>query len=615
MDATFLEFQAALSGRYSLDRELGRGGMGVVYLAREVRLDRPVAIKLLPPDRAADAALRESFLQEARLAARLSHPHVVPIFEVHGEGRFVYYVMAWVDGESLAQRVKGRGPLGTAEGIRVMREVSWALGHAHAHGLVHRDVKPDNVLLEAGSGRVLVVDFGIAAAAGTVEGALRGTPEFMSPEQVLGHPVDARSDLYSLGATMFFALTGRLPFTGANPTEVMAHQVATRAPRVGSMGVPIGRRLAEAVDRCLAKDPDQRLPSANALADQLADAVERRPELPAALRAFVKGGARANGAGSILTIIGSMVGGAQVSDSFPGFLGVTASLLSVVTAGWMVSAATWLRRRGFVHADLAPAFASELATVQEERHAEHGSEPGPVERFLKVVVPTAWAGVALFALGSIGRILVPFVDNVADAAIIAWVVALLSSLAYAYLRGRREDLDAKLWAEVWRGRPGRMALGIASRLVGSPGHVGAMTHRATELALGLAAEDLFAALPAELRASLGDVPALVTALREHATALRERLSVERRNPTAAADAPEIRVLREDLEGRLERTVSALEGIRLELLRLKVGEGSIEGLTTQLGLAAEVSDQVRRLVDARAEVDRTLARGARPVIAG
>jgi len=149
----FLAFQSALAGRYSIDRELGRGGMGVVYLAREVHLDRLVAIKLLPPDLAARPALRERFLREAQLAAKLSHPNIIPIHAVEQAGGFVYYVMAFVDGETLAQRVQSRGPVSATDGIRLLREVAWALGYAHGQGLVHRDVKPDNILIEGATGR------------------------------------------------------------------------------------------------------------------------------------------------------------------------------------------------------------------------------------------------------------------------------------------------------------------------------------------------------------------------------------------------------------------------------------------------------------------------------
>src|SRR5687768_819164 len=165
-DALFLAFQQSLAGRYSIDRELGRGGMGVVYLAREVHLDRLVAIKLLPPERAATPGLRARFLREARLAAKLSHPNIIPIHAVEETGEFVFFVMSYIEGETLAQRVLTRGPLPSAEGARVLREVAWALAYAHGQGVVHRDIKPDNVLLEGATNRVLVADFGIAGAFG-----------------------------------------------------------------------------------------------------------------------------------------------------------------------------------------------------------------------------------------------------------------------------------------------------------------------------------------------------------------------------------------------------------------------------------------------------------------
>jgi eukaryotic-like serine/threonine-protein kinase len=158
----FLALQEALVGRYSLQRELGRGGMGIVYLAHEVRLDRPVALKLLPSAYAAQPSLKERFLQEARTAGKLSHPNIVPIYAVDEVDDFVFFAMAFVEGESLGQRVRERGPLRPPEAARILREVAWALGYAHAQGVVHRDIKPDNILLEAAGGRALVTDFGIA---------------------------------------------------------------------------------------------------------------------------------------------------------------------------------------------------------------------------------------------------------------------------------------------------------------------------------------------------------------------------------------------------------------------------------------------------------------------
>src|SRR6185503_7735479 len=232
-DRLFIDFQSAVAGRYSLERELGRGGMGVVYLAREVRLDRSVAIKLLPPSKTVDPSLRERFLKEARTAAKLSHPNIIPIHAVEEIGEFVFFAMAYVDGETLTDRVRRRGPMAPSDAARLLRDVAWALAYAHGQGVIHRDVKPDNILLES-TGRVLVADFGIAGiaagASGLVSGEIVGTPEFMSPEQALGQSVDARSDLYSLGIVGFFALSGQLPFEAEKATEVLAKQVSEPAP-------------------------------------------------------------------------------------------------------------------------------------------------------------------------------------------------------------------------------------------------------------------------------------------------------------------------------------------------------------------------------------------------
>ena len=191
----FLELQAALAGEYSLQRELGRGGMGIVYLARDVQLDRDVAIKVLPSDLAQVAESRERFLREARTAAGLSHPHIVPIHRVGEANGFVFFVMSYVAGETLGERLRTRGPLPPAEATRMMREVAWALAYAHGRGIVHRDVKPDNIMLEADTGRAMVTDFGIAHGgahqdAQSESGVVMGTAHFMSPEQAANQPHD-----------------------------------------------------------------------------------------------------------------------------------------------------------------------------------------------------------------------------------------------------------------------------------------------------------------------------------------------------------------------------------------------------------------------------------------
>src|SRR5687768_7141586 len=230
----FLDLQGALAGEYSLQRELGRGGMGVVYLARDVQLDRDVAIKVLPTHLARDQIARERFVREARTAAGLSHPHIVPIFRVGDAGGFVFFVMSYVEGETLGERLRTRGPLPPADATRVLREVAWALAYAHGRGIVHRDVKPDNILLEAGTGRALVTDFGIAHGGrdpgpGTDPGKLTGTAHFMSPEQAANAPLDGRSDLYALGVVGYLAVSGRLPFEAPNVPALLVRQ-ATEAP-------------------------------------------------------------------------------------------------------------------------------------------------------------------------------------------------------------------------------------------------------------------------------------------------------------------------------------------------------------------------------------------------
>jgi len=318
-DPLFLSLQQALAGRYSLERELGRGGMGVVYLAREVRLDRPVAIKVLPPELAAHEPLRERFMREARTAARLSHPYIVPIHAVDEIGGFVFYVMAYVDGETLGQRVQARGPLAAHDATRILREVAWALAYAHAQGVIHRDIKPANIMLEGGAGRSMVMDFGIArhasVAGETSAGEVLGTPEYMSPEQACGEPVDGRSDLYSLGVVGYYALSGSLPFTGS-AQEVLAQQVTKQPPAVADVARGAPRALASAIDRCLAKSAADRFTSGEEMADALAQSVAPRAEMPVPLRVFLDRrrmavviAPAAIGAGMLASLIGTMMEG------------------------------------------------------------------------------------------------------------------------------------------------------------------------------------------------------------------------------------------------------------------------------------------------------------------
>src|SRR5689334_17713866 len=291
-DADFLALQAALAGEYSLQRELGRGGMGIVYLARDVQLDRDVAIKVLPSHLASTAESRQRFLREARTAAGLSHPHIVPIHRVGESAGFVYFVMSYVEGETLGERLRRDGPLPPADATRVLREVAWALAYAHGRGIVHRDVKPDNILLEASTGRALVTDFGIAhggaaSVTSTDPGKIMGTANFMSPEQAAGEPIDGRSDMYALGVVGYLAVSGRLPFEASNLPALLVRQATEPAPSVARAAPGLPPALAAAIDRCLARDPAARFPDGEAMAAALAPAPETRPTLPPTLRSWL----------------------------------------------------------------------------------------------------------------------------------------------------------------------------------------------------------------------------------------------------------------------------------------------------------------------------------------
>lgn len=612
LDPLFLSFQSALAGRYSIDRELGRGGMGIVFLAREVHLDRLVAIKLLPPDKAEQPVLRERFLREARMAAKLSHPNIIPIHAVEETGGFVYYVMAFVDGETLANRVRTRGPLSTSEGTRVLREVAWALAHAHEQGLVHRDVKPDNILLEASSGRALVADFGIAAVMGDSGEGVSGTPEFMSPEQALGTRIDPRSDLYGLGVTAFYAFSGRLPFEGAGATEVLAKHISEPAPPLGSLGLTIPRKLAALVDRCLAKEPEHRPTSAEALAEQLGVALEQRRELPAALRAFVKRNGRLNGGGTLIAGAALLPVSTAVAAAFGGDAGFATFVLGLTAAPFtfLVYQARRLTRLGFAHRDLGPAFQSEVDQAREELTLGRRAHSPALEKGIAVLAKASGALAATSMLGlwfggwGVGRLAL-------SGLVYGSAGCMLMTTVWLALRQRHRDIDTDFWSKLWMGRIGRLAFLVARQLPGRPVRQVALTHRATELSLGMAAEQLFETLPKETRRSLGDLPALLRRLQDDAQRLRTRYDELQEALADAGDAAgtdvyaDLRDMRDSVQARLGEAVGALETIRLNLLRLHAGTATVEGLTTHLGVAEEVSHQVARLIEAHRELDRDL----------
>jgi len=273
----------AVGTQYLVDAEIGRGGMAVVYRARDLRLNRLVAIKVLPPELAFNADVRERFLREAQTSAQLSHPGIVPIYTVDEAEGLVFFVMALVDGETLGERLLREKRLPPAQVQAILMAVADALAYAHAHGVVHRDIKPDNIMLERATGRSVVTDFGIArAAAGdsrlTVTGVAIGTPAYMSPEQALGErEVDGRSDIYSLGIIGYQMLAGEPPFKASNTPAMLVKHVSEAPRPLAQLRPDAPTSLVNAIARALAKKPEERWSDATAFRDALSGAREAAP--------------------------------------------------------------------------------------------------------------------------------------------------------------------------------------------------------------------------------------------------------------------------------------------------------------------------------------------------
>ena len=270
--------QRALAATYEVDQEIGRGGMGIVYRAKDKRLKRWVAIKLLPPELSFRRDVRSRFLREAETAAQLSHPNIVPIYSVDEVENLVFFVMACVDGDNLGTRLKNRGPLPVADVRRVLTEVADALSYAHSRGVIHRDIKPDNILMDGVDGRALVTDFGIARAASgdgdsarlTATGIAIGTPAYMSPEQASGdRDVDGRSDLYSLGIVAYQMLVGEPPFIGTTTPVLLVKHLAEAPVPVDQRRADIPPDLTATVMRLLQKSPEHRFQNATELVQAL----------------------------------------------------------------------------------------------------------------------------------------------------------------------------------------------------------------------------------------------------------------------------------------------------------------------------------------------------------
>ncbi|MFN8651028.1 MAG: serine/threonine-protein kinase [Gemmatimonadales bacterium] len=640
-DELFLELQSVLAGRYSLERVLGRGGMGIVYLARDVALDRPVAIKLLPPALADRPEFRQRFLREARTAARLSHPNIVPIHAVEESGRLVWFVMAYVPGQSLGQRIRDGGPLTPSEASRVLRDVAWALGYAHSQGVVHRDVKPDNILLEAGTRRALIADFGIAAPQldATETSGVLGTVAYLSPEQARGDPADGRSDIYALGVVGWCALSAKLPYAVTTLEELVAQHLAGAPPNCATAAPHAPRAICRVIDRCLAHYPSARFQTAEQLAEALDQLAAAPSELPAPLRVWLTKGRDARtglavwsllwGIPAISALMAAIVG------TFPGVLAITIFAGSMGVLPWSVYATARVMQTrkvlaaGYTPNDLVLAIRSYAERRQEELAFEIGKPPSALGRVIRRVTWVAFVGAiaGVFAL--------PFVTPVLKVFGYGWMGLALLAVGGAGLGtiipGREipaRDRVATWQEKFWTSGVGRLLTRMAGWRLKRTSAPEQTLHRPTEVALGEAADALFRALPGGQRQELKQLPEQIRYLSAQAQAMRRKL--EELDDLIAQAAPdtlfgekrdgdggarELKEAREIWAKGLRETVTLLESLRVGLLKLHAGSAVPDTLTADLDAARDLRARLSLLADAHGSVsellDRPTPEGDRP----
>ncbi len=332
--------------RYEMHRRLARGGMSDVYLARDLLLDRPVAVKVLFAEYAKDPTFVERFRREAQAAANLNHPNVVAVYDWGQQSGTYFIVMEYIEGRSLSEIVRTEGPLHPRRAAEITADVAAALGFAHRNGVVHRDIKPGNILISP-SGQVKVADFGIAQAiAGGAEanltqaGAVMGTATYFSPEQAQGRPVDPRSDLYSLGCVLYEMLTTRPPFTGDTPVAIAYKHVQEPAPLPSASGVAVPPALEAIVAQLMAKDPAQRYASAEDLRADLRNYLEGLPV--SALRSQAALAAGLAGAAAGASAAASAPAGTQAVSALPPTGPATGSYAAASTPPAKKRSATFL---------------------------------------------------------------------------------------------------------------------------------------------------------------------------------------------------------------------------------------------------------------------------------
>ena len=622
----FATLQEAIAGTWSIERVIGRGGMGTVYLARDVALDRPVAIKVLHSSLASDPAQRERFLHEARTGARLAHPHIVPIYEIVEQGPLVFLVMGLVDGESLGERLQREGPLDAAEAERVLREVGWALAAAHAAGVLHRDVTVDNILLERTTGRALLADFGIAQQVNSDEaGPLIGTPAYLAPELIRGEPASPRSDLYAMGIVGWTMLTGRLPFLDAPAGQVLLRQLTEEVAPLRRAAARTPSRLIGAVESLLMKDPASRPVSVEAwiaslegraVSTRVAEPLEQWITQRVAMRPFYALAATTLG---MLGPASSMIVSIAIGSPITALLRVVAIggiALAAVQLGLAMRSARRVAQHGYRIEDLRVTLSQDLAD-RVSRGPEAPSGVGRLIRWGGRLALLAFAGVlVMLVLGRIPgslpwRLSFWLWQHLVQILMWSWTVFWAARGLNFVLPGRpllAEDKRSRIRRRFWNSRPGELFFRLASIGVRTTDSQHTL-HRPTELVIGLQIDDVWQALPVEARRGLDQLPATAEALRCRVTEMRRLLASLEGGPVSQAE--QVAVHREHLLSRRDEALAALERLRILALRL-AGRVGVEGeFTEQLRTARDLEVALLEELGAHPDVRRLTRRRLSP----
>ena len=437
----------AVAGRYTIERELGRGGMGVVYLARERTLDRLVALKVLPAEFMAQPTLRERFLRETQLVAGMSHPNIVPIYAVEEHPGAIFYAMGFIDGESLTDRVRRAGALPPGEVARVMQEAAWALSYAHSRGVVHRDVKPDNILIERATGRALLMDFGISRVADstmTSMGESLGTPQFMSPEQASGEVVDARSDLYSLGVTAFFLLTGHPPFEAPTVRSILAMQITKPAPAISSVSPGTPPDLAAAIDRCLAKAPEDRWPSAESLVEALQQIRALEHGVAPQVRNFQRVAEMSST--MVISFFLLLPAVAVIHPEAADMLLLILAVLTIMNVLQLTAQARILRAQGFGYGDVRTAFEADIRVARDSADLALGYARRRLWALFAAGCFALSAGATLASRVHLHSLLGTVAAGLLGVGVILIVLFIMSLASRRQLGPRANRIALRLWA-------------------------------------------------------------------------------------------------------------------------------------------------------------------------